>query len=122
MEGGLHHVELWVEDLAASTATLGWLLERLGWSPYQVWEHGRSWLLGTTYVVVEQSPARAAGGHDRMRPGLNHLAFHVTAPEPVVAEALDRGWSVRVRAGAAVHLVDPQGFEVELTSAPAGPS
>ncbi|MGB8652459.1 MAG: VOC family protein [Mycobacteriales bacterium] len=120
MDGALHHVELWVDDLAAARATLGWLLERLGWTPYRSWEHGRSWLRAETYVVVEQSPARASGGHDRMRPGLNHLAFHVADPEALAAEALTHGWSVRVRTATAVHLVDGQGFEVELTAGPAG--
>jgi len=31
--GTLHHVELWVADLAAAEASLGWLLEELGWEP-----------------------------------------------------------------------------------------
>jgi hypothetical protein len=72
----LHHVELWVPDLPRATRSWGWLLGRLGWRPYRSWENGRSWRLGGTYLVVEQSPAMSAGTHDRLRPGLNHLAFH----------------------------------------------
>ena len=54
----LHHVELWVPDLARAERSWGWLLTRLGAEPYQSWEHGRSWRWGPdgTYVVVEQSP------------------------------------------------------------------
>jgi catechol 2,3-dioxygenase-like lactoylglutathione lyase family enzyme len=32
--GGLHHVELWVPDLAAATRSWGWLLGELGWTPH----------------------------------------------------------------------------------------
>lgn len=31
--GALHHIDLWVADLAAARASWGWLLERLGWAP-----------------------------------------------------------------------------------------
>ncbi|QIY98082.1 VOC family protein [Streptomyces sp. S1D4-11] len=73
----LHHVELWVPDLERAVRSWGWLLERLGCEPYQEWPHGRSWRRGETYLVVEQSPALKTDSHDRLRPGLNHLAFHV---------------------------------------------
>lgn len=54
---------------------MGWLLTRLGYGPFQDWPDGRSWRLGGTYLVVERSPVMTAGGHDRLRPGHNHLAF-----------------------------------------------
>ncbi|NEE36855.1 glyoxalase, partial [Streptomyces sp. SID7982] len=47
------------------------------------------------YVVLEQSPDLVAGDHDRRRPGLNHLAFHVADPaalEALTAEAPAYGW------------------------------
>lgn len=75
--GTLHHVELWVPDLGRAIASLGWLLEELGYQQFQDWAAGRSWRFGPTYLVVEQSPALTADRHDRCRPGLNHLAFHV---------------------------------------------
>ena len=57
----LHHIELWVPDLARAQESWGWLLTRLGAEPFQTWEHGRSWrwdaAAGGVYVVVEQSPA-----------------------------------------------------------------
>jgi hypothetical protein len=74
--GSLHHVELWVPDLGRAVQQWGWLLGRLGYESFQAWPDGRSWRLGGTYLVVEQSPAMTAGQHDRLRPGLNHLALH----------------------------------------------
>jgi catechol 2,3-dioxygenase-like lactoylglutathione lyase family enzyme len=88
--GLLHHVELWVPDLARAERSWGWLLSALGAEPFQSWPHGRSWRKGDVYVVVEQSPDLVGDGHDRRRPGLNHLAFHAGTPDDLdalVAEA-----------------------------------
>ncbi|MEG8276696.1 VOC family protein [Streptomyces sp. AHA2] len=128
----LHHVELWVPDLPRATRSWGWLLGRLGWSPYRSWENGRSWRLGGTYLVLEQSPAMSAGTHDRLRPGLNHLAFHAgpaARVDALAAEAPHHGWTPLFpdrypHAGGpghyAAYLVDADGFEAELVaSAPA---
>ena len=41
--GPLHHVELWVPDLARAERSWGWLLTALGAVPCRTWEHGRSW-------------------------------------------------------------------------------
>lgn len=126
--GSLHHVELWVPDLGRAVANLGWLLECLGYVSYQNWDHGRSWRLGDTYIVIEQSPALTAGTHDRLRPGLNHLAFHAGPPASVdhlVTQALERGWSLlfpdeHPHAGGpqhyAAYLANSDGFEVELVA------
>lgn len=95
--GTLHHVEVWVSDLGRAVASWGWLLERLGYEPFQDWPAGQSWRLGHTYIVVERSPDLRDGGHDRRRPGLNHLAFHVadgTLVDAVTAEAAGHGWSL----------------------------
>ncbi|MFB6834411.1 MULTISPECIES: VOC family protein [Streptomyces] len=130
--GTLHHIELWVPDLERAAASFGWLLEALGHTPFQSWSDGRSWRLGATYLVVEQSPALTAGEHDRCRPGLNHLAFHVADPEAVdalVAEAPHHGWSLMFpdrhpHAGGAQHyaayLENVDGFEVELVAVTPG--
>ena len=74
---GWDHVELWVGDIAATQRSLGWLLGELGYVRFQEWDRGMSWRLGPTYIVAEQSPALVPRPYDRMRPGLNHLAFHV---------------------------------------------
>ena len=125
---GLHHVELWVPSLARAVESWGWLLESLGWTGYQDWPGGRSWRDGDVYVVVEESPALSADTHDRLRPGLNHLAFHAGVPGVV-------GRAGRGRAGPrldadvprqaplgrrpehyAAYLEDRDGFEVELVA------
>ncbi len=126
--GTIHHVELWVPDLDRATASWGWLLTELGYQPFQEWPGGRSWRAGQTYIVVEQSPARTASRHDRCRPGLNHLAFHMSSREHVdklTGEALARGWrlmfaDVHPYAGGnqhyAAYLENSDGFEVELVA------
>ncbi|MFF2651171.1 VOC family protein [Streptomyces sp. NPDC058045] len=128
----LHHVELWVPDLERARADWGWLLDRLGWRPYQDWAAGVSWRCGATYLVLEQSPAQRPGGHDRMRPGLNHLAFQLPdadALDALVAEAPAHGWRLMFPdrhpyAGGpghrAAYLENRDGFEAELV-APAEP-
>lgn len=111
-----HHVELWVDDLALAEAQWGPVLLALGCAPFQHWTAGRSWRLGDSYLVLEQSPALLPGGHERLRAGLNHLAVH--GSRPAVAAALEAGWVLRVDTGEAVHLIDGQGFELELVCGP----
>lgn len=126
--GTLHHVELWVPDLSRALASLGWLLEALGYLPFQSWDAGRSWRLGPTYLVIEQSPALTAEQHDRCRPGLNHLAFHVedaATVEKLTGNASQHGWHLlfperHPYAGGGQHyaayLENDDGFEVELVA------
>jgi catechol 2,3-dioxygenase-like lactoylglutathione lyase family enzyme len=126
--GPLHHVELWVPDLGRAIASIGWLLEALGYERFQDWDDGRSWRFGETYVVAEQSPALTAGTHDRQRPGLNHLAFHSgsrSETDRLVADAAGYGWTLlfpedHPHAGGPDHyagyLANADGFEVELVA------
>lgn len=127
--GGVHHVELWVADLDRAERSLGWLLGELGWREYQRWERGVSWRLGTTYVVVEDSPDRVGEVHDRLRPGLNHLALHVRTRaelDRITAASPDHGWRLMFadrhpHAGGpdhyATYLENDAGFELELVAA-----
>jgi catechol-2,3-dioxygenase len=90
----IHHVELRVEDLDASSASWGWLLGQLGCEPFQQWADGRSWRFGSSYLVIERAPR--PGRHDRRVPGLSHLAFHVSSRHEVDAlwnAATEHGWS-----------------------------
>ncbi|QLQ40169.1 VOC family protein [Micromonospora robiginosa] len=126
--GGLHHVEVWVPDLAAARRSWGWLLGELGWTPYQDWPAGVSWRHGPTYLVLEESPALTGRTHDRRAPGLNHLAFHAGPPAAVdrlTAVAPGHGWALlfpdrHPHAGGpdsyAAYLTDNQGYEVELVA------
>ncbi|KAA9160322.1 GNAT family N-acetyltransferase [Amycolatopsis acidicola] len=130
VHGRLHHVELWVPDLERAETSLGWLLTELGWRGFQRWRDGVSWKLGGTYVVVERSPALSAPRHDRLAPGLNHLALHVGTEcrvDELSAAALEHGWRPLFadkypHAGGpghyAAYLENEDGFEVELVAVP----
>lgn len=130
LKGRLHHIELWVPNLDRALVSLGWLLESLGYTLYQSWENGRSWVLGDTYLVVEQSSAVTGTTHDRMQPGLNHLAFHagsVSECDRLISDSQDHGWELlfpdlHPHAGGADHhagyLVNADGFEIELVAQP----
>jgi catechol 2,3-dioxygenase-like lactoylglutathione lyase family enzyme len=126
--GAIHHVELWVPNLDRAIVSWGWLLTSLGYRMFQDWPGGRSWQAGDAYIVVEQSPARTASRHDRCRPGLNHLAFHVatrTLVDELTAEALLHGWKLMFAddhpfAGGpqhyAAYIENADGFEAELVA------
>ncbi|ABM07794.1 VOC family protein [Citricoccus sp. NPDC079358] len=124
--GLLHHVELWVPDIERAAAQWGWLLEEIGYDPFQVWPGGRSWRLAHTYIVLEQSPDMRGGNHDRKRPGLNHLAFYAGNRQRVddlATAAPHHGWTLlfpdrHPHAGGpqtyAAYLTNTDGYEAEL--------
>lgn len=127
----IHHLQIWVPDLARAEESWGWLLGQLGFAAGRRWERGVVWQEGDTAIVIEQSTDMVPGMlHSRLRPGMNHVAFHVSDPVAIsdlVAEAGDHGWQP-FAAGplhplpetvAAAYLEDRDGFEVELI-APAG--
>jgi len=128
VSGSIHHVELWVPDLGRAAACWGWLLGELGYEEFQDWPDGRSWRSGAAYIVVEQSPAMTTAEHERCRPGLNHLAFHVATRrrvEELVAAGTEHGWRLlfpdrHPHAGGpehyAAYLENTDGYEVELVS------
>lgn len=94
----------------------------------QDWPAGRSWILHGTYLVVEQSRAMTSDRHERLRPGLNHLALNAGTPQQLddlMAEAPNRGWRPLFEekyphAGGPQHyagyLENSDGFEVELVA------
>ncbi|MFD7512688.1 VOC family protein [Streptomyces sp. NPDC059853] len=124
--GSLHHVEIWVPSLTRATREWSRLLETLGYTLHQDWPGGKSWRLGHTYLVFEQSPALTGTRHDRCAPGLNHLAFHAGTRHEVdllTGEALAAGWTLlfpdrHPHAGGpqqyAAYLENTDGFEIEL--------
>jgi catechol 2,3-dioxygenase-like lactoylglutathione lyase family enzyme len=124
----IHHLQLWVPDLDRAEASWGWLLGELGYEPTRRWDHGRVWRNGPTGIVIEASPDMVPGMlHSRLRPGMNHVAFHVgdtTRLRTLVEAAGDHGWT---RLGgdprhplpaelAVAYLEDRDGFEVELVA------
>jgi len=120
-----------VPSLTDVESSWGWLLGELGWAPYQSWDAGRSWRRDEVYLVVEESPALSGRVHDRLRPGLNHLAFHAgprSTVDRLVTQAPEHGWSLMFAdrhpyAGGpehyAAYLEDRHGYEVELVADPA---
>lgn len=124
--GALHHVELRTADLPSAVPAWAWLLEELGYRPFQQWDAGRSWRLGDVYLVLEQAPVE--GTHDRRRPGLSHLAFHAGDAADVArlwAAAPEHGWrrlyeDRHPHAGGPDHhaafLEDAERFKVELVA------
>ena len=90
--GALHHIELRTNNLAAAIDSWGWLLGELGYQPYQEWSDGRSWRLGSAYIVLDS--ARAQGIPDRRVAWRSHLAFHAGSTENV-----ERWWSVASQHG-----------------------
>ncbi|MCU1528781.1 MAG: glyoxalase [Frondihabitans sp.] len=126
--GSLHHVELQVQDLASSTASFDWLFTELGYTAYQKWGGGQSWILGTTYIVIAQAPRD--GAHDRRAAGLSHLAFHAGTAKRVDelwASAADHGWTQLYAerhpwAGGEDHyaafLENGERFKIELVAEP----
>ena len=126
--GGLHHVEIWVGDICAAEASWGWLLAGLGYQCSERWPRGQSWRLDQTYIVLEEGPDVADAPHDRLRPGVNHIAFSAGTRSEVdvlVGEAPSHGWTLMFVeqhpfAGGpdtyAAYLEDGAGFEVELVA------
>jgi hypothetical protein len=124
----IHHLQLWVPDLERATVSWGWLLEGLGYSEVRSWDTGRVWRKDGTSVVIEASPDMVPGMlYSRLRPGMNHVAFHVAGVDALaelVAAAPDHDWT-RVGADARhplpagttiAYLENTDGFEVELVA------
>lgn len=126
--GTVHHIELWVPSLDRAIESYGWVLKALGYREFQRWSTGRSWRIGGTYVVVEQSPAIVGSTHDRLQPGVNHLAFHAGSVDDVqrlVEDAPRHGWNLMFtdrhpHAGGLDHhaafLENQDGFQIELVA------
>lgn len=124
----LHHVEIWVRDLADARATLGWLFEELGYVAGEPWACGVSYRGTDEYIVLEAGPDVLAEPHRRRAPGVNHLAFvagDAIRVDELTALALDRGFKLLFAkdhpfAGGpdhyAAYLEDATGFEIELVA------
>lgn len=125
--GALHHLELYVTDLAASARFWGWLLARFGWEPFQEWDDGISFRTPATYLVLVVAPD-ASRDLDRRQAGLNHLAFGLADRDGVDglrADLRDRGVPLLYddrypHAGGedhyAVFFEDPDGIKVEVVA------
>lgn len=129
MKGALHHVEIYVKDLAVSKEFWGWLLEKLGYEVFQEWDAGISYLLGDTYLVFVQAEQKHLDvPYHRCRAGLNHLAFHGESRafvDEMTLALCERGVTILYEdrhpyAGGddyyAVFFEDPDRMKVEITA------
>ncbi len=125
----LHHVEIYVFDLARTRAFWSWLLcDELGYTVYQQWDQGVSFRAGSTYIVFVQTEPRFLDvKYHRCRTGLNHLAFHAQSPAQVDAlttKLRERGVTILYQDrhphasgpdSYAVFFEDPDRIKVEVT-------
>ena len=118
----LHHLDLWVSEPERARSEWGWLLGELGWTYDGVaWQHSDG-----TYLFLERSEDQVEATHDRLRPGVNHLALSCDSRDlldRVRAESTGHGWHELFadrypHAGGeqhtALYLENSEGFEVEV--------
>ena len=89
----IHHWDLWVDDVETAAGQWGWLFGELGWA---AGDDGRFWEAPDgTYVFMEHS-ADQHGTQDRLRPGVNHIAFALEGQRDLLdrirAESTEHGW------------------------------
>ncbi len=126
----LHHVEIYVSDLARSRTFWQWLLcEELGYKVYQEWPKGVDFIFEKTYIVFVQTEEKHLDTtYNRCRTGLNHLAFHARSKSHVddlTAKLRERGITIlypdrHPYAGGpdyyAVFFEDPDRIKVEVVA------
>jgi hypothetical protein len=127
MGRALHHLDVWVSDLGVATGEWSWLLGEAGW------EHDgdASWVHPDgTHLFIERSRDQRPVEHDRLAPGVNHLALTVddrVTLDRMRAESSAHGWHELFadrypHAGGeehtALYLESSEGFEVEVVMAP----
>jgi hypothetical protein len=132
MTRALHHLDLWVSDSATATGEWAWLLGELGWemaddtgADTASWAHPDG-----TYFFLERSADLVDEPHDRLRPGVNHLALSAEdrpTLDRMRAESSSHGWHELFadrypHAGGDAHtalfLESSEGFEVEVVLEP----
>ena len=124
MTRAIHHLDLWVGSPDVAAGEWGWLLGELDWDAST---DNRSWAHPDgTYIFLERSVDQLDEPYDRLRAGVNHLAF--TCPDRrmldrVRAESSGHGWHEMYadqypHAGGeqhtALYLENSEGFEVEV--------
>ena len=125
--GLLHHVEIYVDDLSACKEFWAWFLSRIGYSIYQEWDQGISYLKDDTYLVFVQTEAKYRDrSYHRCYSGLNHLAFHAGSRgfvDIITSELKARGIKILYEdrhpyaagdGAYAVYFEDPMRMKVEL--------
>lgn len=127
MSRSIHHIDIWVRDPGVAIDEWTWLLGELGWEGDGGGRESASWAHPDgTYLFVERSADQADEPHDRLRPGVNHLAFACderSLLDRIRAESSAHGWHELFadrypHAGGeqhtALYLQSSEGFEVEV--------
>ncbi len=127
MSRALHHLDLWVRDLAVARGEWGWLLGELGWGVDLEDDQASSWQHDDgTYFFLQRVPEDTGEEHDRMIPGVNHLALTIetrAALDRLRSESSEHGWHELFadrypHAGGdehtALYVENSEGFEVEI--------
>ncbi len=84
VNGTIHHIEIYVNDLKSTKAFWSWFLSKLNYKLFQDWDSGFSFKLGDTYIVFVQTEDRfRENSYHRCHAGLNHIAFHVATRKDV---------------------------------------
>jgi catechol 2,3-dioxygenase-like lactoylglutathione lyase family enzyme len=121
-DGQIHHVELYVSNLAASIEFWGWLLAILGYDEFQAWPDGKSWIMDGTYItIVQVEEGYEEPVYHRKRVGLNHLAFVVSAEKlkQIKAELQTKGIEIlyeKENFDDKVFFEDPDRIKIELAN------
>lgn len=127
MTRAVHHLDLWVSDPAIAGAEWGWLLGELGWEEASPAKETASWAHPDgTYFFMERSTDQVDEPHDRLKPGINHLALTVedrATLDRLRAESSAHGWHELFAARyphaggeehTALYLESSEGFEIEI--------
>lgn len=73
----MHHIEIYVRNLAKSREFYEHLFKFLNFSLYQEWDQGFSFKKDDFYIVfVQCDETKLHHAYNRTHIGLNHLAFH----------------------------------------------
>ena len=81
-DGRIHHLDLSVRDLVASTAFYDRWLPRMGFQRIADCAEGPLWRGSQLELGLQR--ARTSTAHDRYAPGLHHLAFTADSREAVI--------------------------------------
>ena len=80
----MHHIEIYVGNLAQSRRFYSWLLPQLGFVLYQTWTTGFSYRKDSFYIVfVQTDDSKLQYGFNRTHVGINHLAFTASDAQQV---------------------------------------
>lgn len=129
--GTINHLRLTVSDIARAKAFYDPLMRRLGYALVEETGSRLAWASwaphGTLqwFIISEIDPSRASRAHDRLSPGLHHLAWNVqkrTEVDSFHRFLLDRGVPMLDPPAEydyepgyyAFFFLDPDGFKLEI--------